>query len=592
MRISYCYWYLLLLTNIAEHSINSFALIKRRLNNIIKLNEAKGKGGKNWIERSTPTGMEIEGGETEYSIRVEGGSFELDSLSKRIYETLKEAALKRFAGKVIPSELENIYKASTLNIAALEATKVALGENKLEKVIVEDEQQNWGKIELIEYKSKKFSSIEDVIELGLWEPGESFSFVVRNVLAKEKEMTIEDLMAMLDPSNQMKMPAPLLPDDPSERITSLKALSDDNERRCNDAHTTKSSNERLIDIVISIDKFKEALEGKDSKAISFIMEAFETHSCLILQLNETQSLILNDMWNVAEYIFEESDIKQRPPPMNVISEAGSKNAVVGYASYENDQMQFLETRLRRSDFKLFPTDILPPPLEDDFIKSFHLLGEISKHVTQIVVEAANNECNLSAELSHKLAQLATNELLDDGTTFSDIKDTNICMSPHRFCQYSFHQKTNKKSKEIFGAHTDSTFVTILPCASTPGLEIYNDELEEWFSPETIAKQHFQKHSQKDSSSSSSSWHSSYVCILPGELLQILTRSMILSAVHRVVINSNESRMSVPALIRARSNAIFDAQKYFGENALRNPLLKDCNSLTMEQVHDALQPSQK
>merc|ERR1711982_64728 len=34
-----------------------------------------------------------------------------------------------------------------------------------------------------------------------------------------------------------------------------------------------------------------------------------------------------------------------------------------------------------------------------------------------------------------------------------------------------------KAKEIFGAHTDTTFLTIVPCSSIEGLEIYQEELQ-------------------------------------------------------------------------------------------------------------------
>ena len=84
-------------------------------------------------------------------------------------------------------------------------------------------------------------------------------------------------------------------------------------------------------------------------------------------------------------------------------------------------------------------------------------------------------------------------------------------------------------------------------------------------------------------------------------MQLATRSMIPSAVHRVVaVNGGDTRLSAPVLLRARSKMDMDIEKYFGESpdqdsanadleVIGKELLLDCNQLTMEQIHDSLQP---
>ena len=201
----------------------------------------------------------------------------------------------------------------------------------------------------------------------------------------------------------------------------------------------------------------------------------------------------------------------------------------------------------------------------------------------------------------KYSKLVVNELLDDGTytSSSSNDDTSICMSPHRLCRYSYPKNTKEnndsssstKAKEIFGAHTDTSFVTIIPCASVAGLEVFNEDISEWVRPECVAKQHYDKyHRQNDSTP----WYSNYVIILPGELLQLMTRSMIVSSIHRVISiqNVNKSRISAPILLRARSNKVMDVEKYFGsvdDGGDISFLLDDCEDMTMEEIHDALQP---
>ena len=52
------------------------------------------------------------------------------------------------------------------------------------------------------------------------------------------------------------------------------------------------------------------------------------------------------MWNTVDNFFDTINDKTLPT-MDVVPEAGSNKAVVGHASYDNDSMQFLETRLQR-----------------------------------------------------------------------------------------------------------------------------------------------------------------------------------------------------------------------------------------------------
>jgi len=226
--------------------------------------EAEGrKIGLNWIEKSSPSGIgnlsdEIpstkgkktsKGPDGFYDLGIDGMSFSIGPLSKRMYDALQSVALKRFppGTESLPSDLEKIYRTYTMDITAKEAVKAALNQNGLDLAIDKDDASSqdsglWGDIDSIQLLDNSlnpkgdtiasFDSLEDAIDLGLWYPGQPFHFVVRNVPVRFKEMEISDLLKALDPSGKYRSEAKdrgiVMPD---EEIVTLKDLGNDNERR-------------------------------------------------------------------------------------------------------------------------------------------------------------------------------------------------------------------------------------------------------------------------------------------------------------------------------------------------------------------------
>lgn len=92
-----------------------------------------------------------------------------------------------------------------------------------------------------------------------------------------------------------------------------------------------------------------------------------------------------------------------------------------------------------------------------------------------------------------------------------------------------------------GAHTDTTFLTVIPCASAPGLEILQPSTGRWVRPEAARK----------------CQPGCDVMLLAGELLQVLGRGRYQAAVHRVVRPADlvEPRVSTPLLVRGRAGAV-------------------------------------
>lgn len=216
--------------------------------------------GKNWIEKSSPTGMSLpsanagdidssSGGATpseaaDYTLGIDGESFSLGPLSLQVFDALISVASKRFPDGEIPTELENIYKSYAMTLAGKEATQLALKQNGLEFDVMsqsmkeDSEEENWGEMENIKIGADIYETPEEAVEDGQWSPGQPFSFVVRNVRAKEKEMDIKELLAAIDPDGTLRTELDTRPEysyDPAEIIKSLKDVASDNERRCNEA---------------------------------------------------------------------------------------------------------------------------------------------------------------------------------------------------------------------------------------------------------------------------------------------------------------------------------------------------------------------
>lgn len=85
------------------------------------------------------------------------------------------------------------------------------------------------------------------------------------------------------------------------------------------------------------------------------------------------------------------------------------------------------------------------------------------------------------------------------------------------------------------AHTDTTFLTAIPCTPTPGLEILHGKTGRWVRPEAAGGVQA----------------GSDVIILAGEILQVLAQGVYSAAVHRVVRPAGvpHPRVSTPLLLR-------------------------------------------
>jgi hypothetical protein len=132
------------------------------------------------------------------------------------------------------------------------------------------------------------------------------------------------------------------------------------------------------------------------------------------------------MWKTIDSFFEklekDENIRNTLPPLSVAEGAGSRHALAGFASYEEGNMKFLETRLKRSSNG---ERIIPEVMEDiigtEGVKSltdaFRVMCDVGKDCVRIAIAAANME----AEAFVKQSEFTKNSLpiLEDGEDNDD-----------------------------------------------------------------------------------------------------------------------------------------------------------------------------
>jgi hypothetical protein len=218
--------------------------------------------GENWMKRSSSidfmpaemtngnkSGVSDEDESIYMDVGINGNSFGTAELSRRMHEAMMKVATKKYPGGMIPQELVDVYLLYAMDATAKEAVKVAMDSNGYALNLGKDEAMQdegaWGQIDNVvlldsttgqatngDDGSNSYNSLLDAISKGGWEPGEGYSFVVREVPARKKAMDLEALLRALDPDgtlwDEAKQKGILLP---GEEIASLKELAMDCEQR-------------------------------------------------------------------------------------------------------------------------------------------------------------------------------------------------------------------------------------------------------------------------------------------------------------------------------------------------------------------------
>ena len=604
-----------------------------------------------------------------FSLGIDGSSFELGNLSRKFNAVMLKQAMTRFAETTgeIPVSLLPIYATFAMDLSAKEATRAALNQNGMD-FVDEGENELWGEVENIQVGGLTFDTFQDAVDSGSWSPGQDFSFVVRNVKAYVPSENNSNFLSepLLEEEEGLKVLG-------NSKIESLEALAKDTIDRCNKAPIDVSlkgnvpwkAPEVMIRSDLSISARNK--DGSENEQIAFdLLNSLKDHGYVIVdvgaELSDGKSTTIEKrlagMWQATEHFFKHSieaevddSIEFALPSMQNVPGAGSRHAVYGYQSFDEGSMRFLETRLQRKSKVLLPTElgeVLASEEMSDLVHSFYNLADIGRDITRIATATIsdkknlffeqdknkmpeisglsldemvgfNNEANIFTKSSVKSASSAlrlVEELVDDGRICEDfpMDESPVSMSPHRMCCYTGQKRSDGlDAREVFGAHTDTSFVTLVPVASVSGLEVFDESISEWVRPELIAKRHFEEEvegsgtdsnilngdvpSKGESSRRTEPWHARYVVVMPGELLQIVTQNEVKAAVHRVVAaTEGESRISAPVLLRARTRAKMDVSRYYGVFDKDDPddgvgkLLQSCDGMNMYDIHNSLQPS--
>lgn len=370
-----------------------------------------------------------------------------------------------------------------------------------------------------------------------------------------------------------------------------------------------------------------------------VMDALVGHGCLIVDLadggaNTDLSLTIAKMWATCDTFFLVLDCSSEKESLlpRMARIPASPYAKIGYADFQNG-MKFMETRIDRAGKTMLPVELSSIVEEsgmDSLVQAFGVITSVGKDVVRIATAASSLENSGFATPSEKTpvipdlsflknddtssadgdkfatiksamcAKLMVDELLDDGTILQGNQQQGaVSMSPHRLCSYCNIEEDTPT--EVFGAHTDSSFVTIVPVASVSGLEVYDEDAERWYRPELKARIMWEEERlekgedpqalfetiKRDDGDIQIPWHARYLVVMPGEFLQIVSRNEISAAIHRVVA-SGPPRISAPVLVRGRPGVTMDVQRYLGE--INDKLLEQVNGLDMLQIHNAMQPS--
>ncbi|KAH8067241.1 oxidoreductase [Aureococcus anophagefferens] len=131
---------------------------------------------------------------------------------------------------------------------------------------------------------------------------------------------------------------------------------------------------------------------------------------------------------------------------------------------------------------------------------------------------------LGALLARALLPDAEARVADDVS--ADGGRREVSTTAHRLCRYAPSSKA-----VVFGAHTDTSFFTLVPLSSPPGLEVFDPSLDAWVRPEAAEGA-----------------EATDVLCMPGEFLELASAGAFRAVVHRVL-GGPTKRVSTPLLVR-------------------------------------------
>jgi isopenicillin N synthase-like dioxygenase len=222
--------------------------------------------------------------------------------------------------------------------------------------------------------------------------------------------------------------------------------------------------------------------------------------------------------------------------------------------------EFIETR-RCDNSKILPS--IPVDGYDAFVLDLmSILDRVGKRVMSCMAQGLGVEDSYILDLCDNMSEIGLNDI----NTADDCVD--ISSSLLRICNYpvthSHEIATSKLSGNVaFGAHTDTSFVTVAPVSRLCGLEMSHLSTGAWISLE-------QQYQDLCASTETSSQNG--VVVFVGDLMQMFSNGYYRSAIHRVISANTErqislgqvleSRVSCPYIMRGKHTSRVKNAKYY------------------------------
>lgn len=269
-------------------------------------------------------------------------------------------------------------------------------------------------------------------------------------------------------------------------------------------------------------------------------------------------------------------------PVEAKKEGGKYRSTHGISvGYKQDlNREFLECH-RRTDGVVSPnyppSSLLRTNYPDVTQSLYNLQSRVAELVLAGIAEMLELDRQVFLDLTDlsergRLPPIQTEREFDTEFKIEDGKYQALSSSVLRICVYDAREEC-EYPKVMFGAHTDTSFVTMGMHCNTPGLEILDLETDEWVCPEALYPAEIQPR----------------VTIFVGEFLQILTKQYFQAAVHRVTAFSSAVRISCPFIIRGRDEKkiLFRDSKYIHPGGLNRDYIPDLDDTPFGSVHKLL-----
>ena len=303
-------------------------------------NEIETTVGGNWMKRSDSidfmpaemTNNEAGSDDSVYmDVGINGETFGTGELSRRMHEAMMNVATRKFPNGNIPEELTSVYLLYSMDASAKEAVKVAMDSNGYALNLGNDEAMQdegaWGQISEVvlidpttgqptkgEDGSTSYNSFMEAIENGGWEPGESYSFVVREVPGRKKAMDLEALLKALDPDGSLweeaKDKGILMP---GEEDSTLNGLSQDCEQRVKTApleatdevDVFRGGTNKGYNVISRSDLLKESRnsDGTENKASELCLPFILCPYWQLLEMNFSTLVMYTDYFLIKTLVF-------------------------------------------------------------------------------------------------------------------------------------------------------------------------------------------------------------------------------------------------------------------------------------------------